>query len=377
MSHFLSMCGLEFLRRPSHTVEQHCRSDVNVSRAFSVLPEGDHMSADDKDGDNLRRPAKRRFKSLGFVRVMWIVLAISAAIAILIALGTVIPALNPISNKSHLDVIWKIATAFAVGAGTVLGWVVKNDAELELTYLRDDLGRAAKLDDVVAQFVSSSKLKELEIKWDQSARETQIIKEKVLELMQERARSTAQALAKVAYPVAEFNHAIAHIKNGTGSVDLEMLRRFYTMARESARKYDNLLGKDLSQTVHELTDLGARNLIVKVAPQTISALELATVPEHVLNHMKSRINSPVPLLQIDRIFDGLSDDLSMRYKKIILGHCSVCDDPKDRDAYTKAHQSFERLRNAIDRSTIELSQAVFSLSPTNQNLGVVNTVDVA
>jgi hypothetical protein len=317
----------------------------------------EHGTGDDLAGSN--RSTSNAPKSLLGARVIFVLLAVSAIVAVASALLTVIPAFDP-TVKGHLELAWKIASAFAVCAGTVLGWLVKHEADRDLASLHDELNRAAKRDELEMQFASAAELQELKTALEQKASVAQIERqfvanadleaikneltrinlkhEKWLVLVQERHRAKLQALDSISALLAEFGHAIGHIRKGNSDY-LDRLLEYYARAREAARKDENLLGAELKKAVHEQTDAGLGNTVVTVTPDTISALRKKRVPVSVIEHVESKLGRNVLVLEL---VDGLAKESLMPYKDDIFRSCSVSNE-HDPGVYLKATNRVKEL----------------------------------
>lgn len=271
-----------------------------------------------------------------------IVLALPALVAVIAALLTVIPSIDP-RTKSDLDLVWKIASAFALAAGTVLGWFVKHRADSNITRLQGELGRTAKRDEIAAQFVTAAELKEIQADLDERVDFSRARREKLLESLQERHRKKLDALDLVSGQVSQFNHAVKHLRDGDLRY-LEPTLKHYRTARETARLHESLLGSDFNDAVHRFTEAGMGRATITVEPQTVDALERKGIPKAVLAHVRRLVGHSASLLWCqEELLSGLADELRARHSRDVLTHCTIRD-TYDAAEYEAASNSFERLK---------------------------------
>jgi hypothetical protein len=114
------------------------------------------------EAGGLTQPPHRR---TGWVKSLWVVLAVAALAAVSGVVALALPNLGGSAEiLKQLDLLWKIAVAIAAAAGTVLGWLVKHESDVDLANMKieadSNLARLkAKSDAELAKFKVDSDVK--------------------------------------------------------------------------------------------------------------------------------------------------------------------------------------------------------------------------
>jgi hypothetical protein len=179
-------------------------------------------------------------------------------------------------------------------------------------------------------------------------KEESTIREKQIELLQERHKKKLDALDEVHAAVREFGHACGHLKRGNAT-RAAALKRHFEAARTLSRKYESLLGSDFYDAILKYTDLGIAILQAKltITESTVKELEeIDEMPKLLLNELNHHVGRSSPVTNAENIVEGLNESAS-QYSGYILARCKLSDEFNEAEFDQAEEQVYKKAQDLL------------------------------